>query len=112
MSEKFEMPSTGFHKELSPASQKIYKTKLNKLAAEGFATVEALEKKKAGVVKSIKSLTGDADTASERAERRVFLSAIFAVIKPQKTKTNAYYKYYQECLPNLEGWVPKNKLKE
>jgi hypothetical protein len=105
----FQLPPTGFQKELSTTTQKIYQAKLNKLAAAGFDTPELLASKKAAVVKAIKEAAGEEDTAAARHTRRLFLSAIFAVIPPQASKRSPYYQLYQKSLPAVEGWVRKTK---
>ena len=105
----FQLPDTGFQKELSATTQKIYQGKLNKLAAAGFDTPALLTSKKAAVVKAIKEATGDEDTAAARHSRRLFLSAIFAVIPTQTSKRSPYYQLYQKSLPAVEGWVKRTK---
>ena len=92
----FQLPET-FQKEITPATQKIYKGKLNALAKEGFDTVDALKTKKKEVIATIKKISGESDDEKARNLRRYFLSAIRWVIKlPNK---NAYHTYYQKCLP-------------
>jgi hypothetical protein len=93
---KFVLPDT-FQKELSVNSQKVYKGKLNKLAKEGYDTPEKLKSDSVKVIQAIKKLTGDGNDEKSRTLRRSYISAIFWVQKfPKK---NAYYTYYQKCLP-------------
>ena len=105
----FEMP-TVFQKEIATTTAKVYKSKLNKLAAEGFGDVEALKKRRLDVIKAIQRLAGGSETDKERHEQRVYLSAIFWVIKI--SKRNRYYTHYQKVLPlknNIteEAWVKR-----
>ena len=92
----FELP-TVFQKDLAKNTAANYKAKLNKLAAEGFATVDDLKKRRLDVIKAIQRLVGGSTTDKERHEQRVYLSAIFWVIKI--SKRNRYYTYYQKVLP-------------
>jgi hypothetical protein len=105
--------SGGWTKELAPSTQKVYTGKLNALAEEGFDTPEKLWSKPGRAVKVIKTLTGDGTTDSDNHKRRQILSAIFAVLLPaQRESNNAFYRYYQKCLPKKDGatekvWVPR-----
>jgi len=93
---KFILP-TVFQKELALNTQKVYKGKLNNLAKEGYDTPEKLKSDSVKVIQAIKKLTGDADDEKSRNARRYYICAIFWVQKfPKK---NAYYTYYQKCLP-------------
>jgi len=107
----FQLPET-FQKVITPATQKIYKGKLNALANEGFDTVDALKKKKKEVIAAIKKISGESDDEKARNVRRYFLSAISWVVKlPAK---NAYRTYYQKCLPlkvlgTNKDWVKRSE---
>jgi hypothetical protein len=108
----FALP-TEFQKELAVSTQKLYKGKLNALAAAGFATPESLVKNSKDVIKVIKELTpGDDEKA--RTVRRYFLSGIFWVAA--FPKTNPYYTFWKKsCMPlKVAGtetdWVDKKKL--
>jgi hypothetical protein len=105
----FTLPNE-FQKALSKNSQTIYKSKLNALAKEGYDTVELLKKKQKDVIEAIKKITGDGDTEKDRYARRVFLSAIFWVVKlPAK---NQYHTYWGKCIPlrvaaTDDAWLSK-----
>lgn len=108
----FTFPSE-FQKEIAPSTQKVYKTKLNRLAKEGFETVDSLKTNPKAVIEAIKTITGDDKTDKAQHARRYFISAIFWVIK--MPKKNPYYTYYQKCLPAVdsstgEKWVKKSQL--
>jgi hypothetical protein len=99
-----------FQKKLSPTTQKIYKGKLNKIAKEGFETVDSLKTNAKAVVEVIKTLTGDGMTDKDQYSRRTYLSAIFWVGKfPKK---NPYYTYWQKCLPELDTTTGLKWLKK
>jgi hypothetical protein len=103
----FELP-TVFQKDIGKFTAKNYKSHLNKLAAEGFSTVDDLKKRRLDVIKTIQRLVGGSSTDKERHAQRVYLSAIFWVIKIPKR--NRYYTYYQKVLPlknvvTEEDWV-------
>jgi hypothetical protein len=108
----FQFP-TKFNKELAPTTVKVYKGKLNKLAKEGFDTVDSLNNDPNAVIEAIKKLTGDGTDDKSQNVRRYYLSAIFWVATfPKK---NLYYNYYQKCLPAFnivsgEKWVKKQDL--
>lgn len=109
----FTLPDT-LKKELSPATQKIYKSKLNALAKVGYDNAEALLAKKLQVIRAIKALV-PGDDAADRQNKRTFLSAIFWVL-PDIPKKNPYYAYYQKVLPTAVAgsdaeWVPKKNMK-
>jgi len=110
----FLLPLT-FQKELSPTTQKIYKGKLNNLAKEGFETVDSLKTNASAVIEAIKKLTGDGKTDKDQYSRRLYLSAIFWVVK--MPKKNRYYTYYQRCGPSVNSvtglpWVKKKDFVE
>jgi hypothetical protein len=93
---KFVLPTT-FQKELALTTQKVYISKLNNLAKEGYDTTDKLKSDSVKVIQAIKKITGDGDDEKSRNARRYYISAIFWVQKfPKK---NAYYTYYQKCLP-------------
>ena len=102
--------------ELSDTTKKIYKSKLNHLAKEGFETVDSLKNgATAAVIEAIKKLTGEGMTDAIQALRRTYLSAIFWVAKfPKK---NPYYTYWQKCMPSVnfstgDKWLKKTKFVE
>ncbi len=104
---------TEFQKEIAPSTQKVYKTKLNTLAKEGFETVDSLKKNARAVVEAIKKITGEEMTDKAQHARRYYISAIFWVTK--MPKKNPYYTYYQKCLPATntstgEKWKKKKDL--
>jgi hypothetical protein len=114
----FQIPESGFHAKkngdpLSPASEKLYTTKLNALAKAGYPDVESIWKNSQKVIKVIKDLTGDGQSDTDNMKRRQYLSAIFAVSPEEKTKkSNWLYRYYQKCLPGANKvsgkvWVAK-----
>lgn len=92
----FELPPT-FVKELSPTTQKIYKSKLNAIANHGYDTVEKLQKEQKKVVDVIKEITGDGQDEKSRHLRRTILSAVFWAV-PLPTK-NQYHTYWQKTTP-------------
>jgi hypothetical protein len=107
----FQLPET-FQKVITPATQKVYKGKLNALAKHGFDTVDALKTKKKEVIAAIKKISGESDDEKARNLRRYFLSAISWVVKlPAK---NPYRTYYQKCLPlkvlgTDKDWVKRSE---
>lgn len=109
----FTLPDT-LKKELSPTTQKIYKSKLNALAKAGYDTTDALMTNKKEVIETIKALV-PGDEAADRQKKRTFLSAIFWVL-PDIPKRNPYYTYYQKVLPTEvagsdAAWKPRKKYK-
>ena len=95
-------------------TQKIYKSKLNALAKQGYDTAAALLANKKEVIDVIKGLA-PGDDAAARQKKRTFLSAVFWVL-PDMPAKNAYYTYYQKVLPTAVAgsdaeWVPKKKMK-
>jgi hypothetical protein len=103
-----EAPKT----ELSDTTKKIYKSKLNNLAKEGFETVDSLKNGATAVIEAIKKLTGEGTTDALQALRRTYLSAIFWVVK--MPKKNPYYTYWQKCMPsvNIETGLKWKKKKD
>lgn len=111
----FTLPDTFKNKELSPNTQKIYKSKLNALAKRGYDTTAALMGNKKEVIAAIEELAPGSDAAA-RQKKRTFLSAIFWVL-PDIPAKNPYYTYYQKVLPTEvtgsdASWVPKKKMKQ
>jgi hypothetical protein len=117
----FQVPDSGFNPgrkgdPLSPTTQLLYKSKLNVLAAAGYPTVADIWKNALKVVKVIKEATGDGETDNDKIKRRQFLSAIFAVSPIEKKSTNnAFYRYYQKCLPAVNdvtglAWKKKKDM--
>ena len=107
----FDISGSPFTKVLSPTTQKLYKGKLNAMAAEDYDTAEKLWSNPGLAVKVIEKLTGDGTTDSDNHKRRQFLCAIFAVLSEEQRKSkSAFYLYYQDCLPNKSGdkdWVKR-----
>lgn len=106
----FALPDTFKEKELSPNTQKIYKSKLNALAKRGYDTPAALMANKKEVIAAIEEMAGE-----DRQKKRCILSAIFWVL-PGIPAKNAYHTYYQKVLPTEvagsdAAWVPKKKMK-
>ena len=92
----FELPAE-FQKEIAPSTQKVYKSKLNALAARGYDTVEKIQKEQKKVVEEIKDITGEGSDEKSRLQRRIMLSAIFWAVKlPLK---NQYHAYWQKTTP-------------
>lgn len=117
----FQIPDSGFNPgrkgdPLQPSTELLYKSKLNVLAAAGYPTVSDIWKNALKVVKVIKEVTGDGQTDKDNIVRRQFLSAIFSVSPIEKKKTNnAFYRYYQKCLPAVndatgEAWKKKKDM--
>lgn len=107
----FALPDTFKEKELSPNTQKIYKSKLNALAKRGYDTPAALMANKKEVIAAIEEMG-----AGDRQKKRCILSAIFWVL-PDIPAKNAYHTYYQKVLPTEvagtdAAWVPKKKMKQ
>ena len=111
---KFQMPDE-LHKDLSPTSQKIYKTRLNTLARAGYPTVDALLSNKTKVIAVIKEAVSS--VSQERMVARQYISAISWVCgKDAMGANNAYQKYYQTVLPKEtsdgDRWLKKNKFQK
>ena len=109
----FQMPEELVKKELSPVSLKIYKSKLNKLASKGFDTVEKLKKESKAVLKEIEEIVGVENDEKTRYNKRVFLSAIFAVA--EFPKKNVYHTYWNKSATPLkvssgDKWMKKKDL--
>ena len=97
---------------LSKNTEKAYKTKLNKLAAEGFDTAEALMARPLAVTRAIAKHARGPDPEALRASKRAFVSAIMAVLpEDYRAKPNHFHKYYQTILPSADAagnaWVKK-----
>jgi hypothetical protein len=110
----FELPSE-FQKEIATSTAKVYKTKLNKLASEGFGTVEALRSRPVEVIAAINRLSPGTGTEKERHAQRYYLCAIRWVLA--LPKKNRYYTYYQKILPlkvngTEEPWVRRTNYKD
>ena len=120
----FQIPQSGFNNSkksgdpLSDSTQKLYTTRLNALAKAGYTDIETVWKNSLGVIRAIKTLTGDGQTDADNMKRRQYLSAIFAVSPEEKTKkSNWLYRYYQKCLPEAnkvtgKEWVRRTEFKE
>ena len=113
----FTLPDT-FQKEIAVSTQKVYKSKLNALAAHGYDTVEKIQTEQKKVVEVIKELTGEGQDEKSRLLRRIMLSAIFwAIPLPEK---NQYHTYWQKTTPltvvggdnDGKKWKKKKDYKE
>ena len=78
----FNLP-TEFHKELTEASVKVYKSRLNKLASLGFDNCESVKKYPSKVIDAIKDMP--------KNDQRGILSAIAWVVK--MPDNNPYHTY-------------------
>jgi hypothetical protein len=112
---KFDL-SSGWTKELTDNSKKIYSSKLNALAKAGYDSLSKIWESPSKVVDAIKELTGDKEDEMTNMKRRQFLSAIFAVTPAEKkSSTNPLYRYYQKCIPSTNSitgdkWKKKKDL--
>ena len=97
MATKFQLP-TEFHKDITEGSIKVYKSKLNKLAALGFDTPHLLKTQPKKVIDAIKDLP--------KSEQRALLAPIGWVCNlPDE---NAYKTYVMTHVnPKPEGGWPK-----
>jgi hypothetical protein len=80
---------------------KVYKTRLNHIAAGGYTTVDELMNSAQEVIATINTIAGDADDDKARQVKRYYLSAIFYIL-PQDylKKKNAYYEAFQKAKQN------------
>ena len=78
----FQLPDT-FNKELTEASVKVYKSRLNKLASLGFDNCESVKKYPSKVIDAIKDMP--------KNDQRGILSAIAWVVK--MPDNNPYHTY-------------------
>jgi len=105
----FDISNNPFQKDLSQTTQKVYLQKLNALAKAGFDTPDKLWSNSTKVIKVIKEAAGEATDDNTQKKKRLFLTAIFAVMdEVRRTSNNAFYRFYQKCLPNKSGdkaWV-------
>ena len=91
---------TEFQKEVATTTAKVYKSYLNKFAANGLDTVQLIQTEQKKVIDIIKQIEGDDEIA--RQKRRAMLSAIFwAIPLPKK---NQYYVYWQTTIPRKALW--------
>ena len=91
----FILPDT-FHKELTEASVKVYKSRLNKLASLGFDNVSDVKKYPSKVIDAIKEL-------SLNDQRGIIAAIVWAVPLPDENP----YKTYVTTHVNPEpkgGW--------
>jgi hypothetical protein len=102
-------------KPLSATSQRIYKSRLNRLAEEELGNNPAeLKKNHKKVTKFLEDM---GTSEKDKSMQRNYLSAIFWVMdeKYKTRKSNPYYKYYQKVLPstnnaNGETWKERSKF--
>ena len=78
----FQLPDT-FNKELTEASVKVYRSRLNKLASLGFDNCESVKKYPSKVIDAIKDMP--------KNDQRGILSAIAWVVK--MPDNNPYHTY-------------------
>lgn len=90
----FELLDVSKDATLATSSRKTYRTHLNKLAKEGYDTVQSLIDNDKEVVKRIKELY----EGKSKREIRVMISAVFYILcDTQFIKSpNAYYDYFQD----------------
>ena len=106
---------SGFTKTLTKNTEKVYKTKLNKIAAEGYDTTEALMENPLKVIRAIAKHAKGSNAEELKLSKRGFLSAIFAVLpEDYRAKKNPFYRYYQTVLPSQDAssgsaWVKKTQ---
>lgn len=81
---------------IAESTAKLYKSKLNSFAAEGYDTPEKLMEHPMQVIAIITKLApGTSDV--QKQIRRILLSAIFHVLPESYTTVpNPYHKYYQD----------------
>ena len=104
----FAMPDE-FSKELSDVSVKIYRGYLNKLAREGYDTPQSLIDSAEQVAKYIGEVAGGSDDKSKH-KRRIFVSAIFAVLpETYRTAPNPYQKLFEKSLQ--AEWTERRERK-
>ena len=99
MTQRFILPSETT-KIISVNTLKIYKSKLNKLANNGFNSVDSLIQNQIEVINLINNMVnGDED--KHRQEKRLIYSAIFFVL-PQEVlaQQNEYYFAFQKAKQN------------
>ena len=78
----FNLP-TEFNRDITEASVKVYRSRLNKLASLGFDTVESVKKYPSKVIDAIKDMP--------KNDQRGILSAIAWVVK--MPDNNPYHTY-------------------
>ena len=96
-------------KDLSDTTIKIYKTYLNKLARQGYDTPQSLLDNADTVVNYISAVAGGGDDMS-RHKRRVYISAVFAVLpETYRTEPNPYQKLFEKSLQS--EWTERRERK-
>ena len=110
----FQFPAE-FQKPLENKNTiKVYKSKLNKLASEGWDTIDKLRTNPTGVILTLDKLIGSRETDKDRHKYRAFLSAIFWVVPGLRDKKNGYYIFWQKVIPHkVDGtdnkWVKRTQ---
>ena len=91
---------------LSVSTVKIYKGKLNKLAKQGYADVEAVLANQEAIVAAMnKEIPGD--TSTDRYKKRVVLSAIFFAIGSKTVdEIPHFYAAFQKAKDNYIPPIP------
>ena len=83
---------------LAITSIRNYRTILNKLATEGYDTIEKLKKNPKPVIKWIDETYGK--TEASKQKRRFAASAVFlALAATPEAQKKAYHKYFQTLYP-------------
>jgi len=86
----------GSPRTLSRNTIKTYKSRLNKLASQGFSTVDELLRQPQAVILAINQLLPGMESPALRQEKRIFFSAIFWVLPEQYLqRENPYHKAFQ-----------------
>jgi hypothetical protein len=100
----FKLPDTfapkyqkdGTPRTLSPNTIKTYKSRLNKLASQGFSNVDELLRQSQDVILTINTLVPGMESPALRQEKRIYFCAIFWVLPESVLKSqNPYYKAFQ-----------------
>lgn len=90
----FELLNVSKDATLATSSRKTYRTHLNKLAKDGYDTVQILINNDKEIVNRIKELY----EGKSKREIRVMISAIFYILCDTEfiKSPNAYYDYFQD----------------
>jgi hypothetical protein len=98
--------------ELSEATKKVYKGRLNSLAKLGLASnAEELRKNHKEVLAHLKEMNNGEEMSKVKV-RGILTAILWPQPKDYREKKNPYYKYFQKVLPSKAGddkWVPASK---